>query len=346
MTAPEEYQPDQVAQGEAASPILQYLREVAAAMRGTLDSCRKHGEAPKVEEVHRLRTGTRRVEATLETLAREAGARGLGKAAEEARQRWLRQLKKVRRASGTVRDFDVHRELLADNFLPAVGEAKPDAAGAAQEPADGNSEEKAPLVRNDHVRDELMEQARALDAWLKTHRTDAARALCDTLRDHAERLLEAEQQFMVAIAKRRAIMRRAHRPAARLALEDYLRLMDAMPHLDAENLHDFRKGAKKARYVAESDEKDPAAVAMAKAIKRVQDAIGEWHDWDVVRGEAREALHDNGRSLVAQLEARTKRAYERAMRLTATMGRRFIGEWQALRPRRARSRRVTSRKSS
>jgi CHAD domain-containing protein len=342
MNAPEEYQPDQAAQGEGASPILQYLREVAAAMRGTLDACRKHGEAPKVEAVHHLRTGTRRVEATLETLAREAGARGLGKAAEEARQRWLRQLKKVRRASGTVRDFDVHRELLADNFLPAEN-ANSEAAPvdvAVEKPAAGESGETT-LERN-----ELTEQARELDAWLKAHRSEAAQALCDTLHDHAERLLDAEQQFMAAIAKRHSVTRRAHRPAARLALEDYLRLMDAMPHLDMENLHDFRKGAKKARYVAESDDTNAAAEAIAKAIKRVQDAIGEWHDWDVVRGEARQALHDGGRALEAQLEVRTKRAYERAMRITASMGRRFIGEWQALRPRGARSRRVTSRKSS
>jgi CHAD domain-containing protein len=322
--------------------MLQHLREVAAAMRGTLDACRKHGEAPKVEAVHHLRTGTRRVEATLETLAREAGARGLGKAAEDARQRWLRQLKKVRRASGTVRDFDVHRELLAENFLP-VDETKLDAgpdAATKELAATDSSEAIAP------VRSELTEQSHALDAWLKAHRSDAAQALRHTLDDHAARLLDAEQQFMAAIAKRRANTSRAHRPAARLALEDYLRLMDAMPHLDQENLHDFRKGAKKARYVAESDDKDPAAVAMAKAIKRVQDAIGEWHDWDVVRGEAHEALRGDGGALAAQLEARTKRAYERALRITTAMSRRFIGEWQTLRPRRARSRRVTPQKSS
>jgi CHAD domain-containing protein len=282
-----------------------------------------------VEAVHHLRTGTRRVEATLETLAREAGARGLNKAAEEARQRWLRQLKKVRRASGTVRDFDVHRELLADTFLPAEKEAKTDETAADTAP------QSPPLVT----------QARLLDAWLRSRRSDAAQALSKTLEDHAARLLDVEQQFLAAIAKSRSIYRRTHRPAARLALEDYLRLMDAMPHLDQENLHDFRKGAKKARYVAESDDKDPAAEAMAKTIKRVQDAIGDWHDWDVVRGEAREALHGGGAALEAELELRARRAYERALRITSTMGRRFIGEWQASRPRRARTSRATSRKS-
>jgi CHAD domain-containing protein len=339
MTEPAEYQPDEGTQTADASPMLEHLHEVAEAMRGTLDACRKHGEAPKVEAVHHLRTGTRRVEATLETLAREAGAHGLNKAAEEARQRWLRQLKKVRRAAGTVRDLDVHRELLADNFLPEADTA-PDKVAAelaeATAAAATGSVEITPLVQ----------QARSLDRWLKDRRSDAAQALCSTLDDHAERLLDAERQFMAAIAKSRSIRHHAHRPAARLALEDYLRLMDAMPLLDTENLHDFRKDAKKARYVAESDDQDPAAEAMAKAIKRVQDAIGEWHDWDVVRQEAIEALHDDGAALQAQLEARTKRAYERALRITTTMGRRFVGEWQASRFRRARSRRAPSRKSS
>src|SRR5882757_3017393 len=339
MTEPAEYQPDQDARSVDASPMLEHLREVAEAMRDTLDACRKHGQAPKVEAVHHLRTGTRRVEATLETLAREAGARGLGKPAEEVRQRWLRQLKKVRRAAGTVRDLDVHRELLADNFLPAADTA-PDKVAAEL------AEATAAAATGSVEITPLMQQARALDQWLKDQRSDAAQALCSTLDDHADRLLDVERQFMAAIAKRRSISRRAHRPAERLALEDYLRLMDAMPLLDKENLHDFRKGAKKARYVAESDDKDPAAEAMAKAIKRVQDAIGEWHDWDVVREEAREALQDDGRALEAELEARTQRAYQRAMRLTASMGRRFVGEWQSSRPHRARSRRVLPQKSS
>jgi CHAD domain-containing protein len=122
--------------------------------------------------------------------------------------------------------------------------------------------------------------------------------------------------------------------------------MDAMPLLDKENLHDFRKGAKKARYVAESDADDPAAGAIAKAIKRVQDAIGDWHDWVVVAEEAHEALGKDGALLERDLEARAQQAYERALRITSTAGRRFIGEWRASPPRRARSPRVSSKKSS
>lgn len=339
MTELAEYQPGQTTRTADASRVLQHLHAVAADMHEKLDACRKHGGAPKVEAVHHLRTGTRRVEATLETLAREAGKRGLGTQAEDARQRWLRQLKKVRRAAGTVRDLDVHRELLADNLLPAADSA-PDKVAAelteATESAAAGSVAVTPLI----------EQARSLDAWLNARRSVAADALCATLDDHARALLEAEQQFMDAIAQRRSVLQRAHRPADRLALEDYLRLMDAMPLLDKENLHDFRKGAKKARYVAESDDQDPAAEAMAKAIKRVQDAIGDWHDWEVVAEEAHEALGKDGAPLEADLETRAQQAYERALRTTSTTGRRFIGEWQALKPRRARSIRRTSKGSS
>ena len=329
MTESAEYQPEPSAQKAHTPPILVHLGEVAQTMREMLDVCRKDGHAPEVEEVHHLRTGTRRVEATLETLAREAGARGLGKAAEEARQRWLRQLKKVRRASGNVRDLDVHRELLAENFLP-----KAYALASAVASAGGNSEGPA-----------LITEARALDAWLKDRRAAAVDALRSTLNDHADRLLEDEKHFMTVIAQRRSLLNRPHRPAVRLALEDYLRLMDAMPLLDHENLHDFRKGAKKARYVAESDEEDASAKAMAKAIKRVQDAIGDWHDWEVVSEEAREALGDNGKTLQAKLDANTHHAYEHALHVTATQGRRFIGEWRASQPRRARRPRATSQKS-
>jgi CHAD domain-containing protein len=339
MTEPAEYQPGQTTRSTNAPPVLQHLRAVAAEMREKLDACRKQGDAPKVEAVHHLRTGTRRVEATLETLAREAGTHGLGTQAEEARQRWLRQLKKVRRAAGTVRDLDVHRDLLADNFLPAADSA-PDKVAAelteAAESAAAGSGAVTPLI----------EQARSLDAWLKVRRSVAADALCTTLDDHARALLEAEQQFMDAIGQRRSLLERAHRPADRLALEDYLRLMDAMPLLDKENLHDFRKGAKKARYVAESDDQSAAAEAMAKAIKRVQDAIGDWHDWEVVAEEAHEALGRDGALLQADLETRAQQAYERALRTTSTIGRRFIGEWRASQPRRGHRPRVTSKASS
>jgi CHAD domain-containing protein len=326
MTEAEEYQPKSTTPRQQPPATLAHLHTVAKEMRDKLDACREDGQHPKVQAVHHLRTGTRRVEAALETLAREAGARVLGQTIEDARQRWLKQLKKVRRACGNVRDLDVHRELLAKEFLPKEDSA-PDATAedlaVAAEHAGSDEQATTPVVH----------QARLLDRWLAAQRSDAAHSLTATLDGHSKRLREGEQRFFAACETRRGLGRRTTRSAARIALEDYLRLMDAMPHLDASNLHDFRKGAKKARYVAEAAPDDPEAQAMAKAIRRVQDAIGDWHDWEVLEAEAREALGADGLVLQEEIDQRVRRSYDRALRLTATMGRRFVGEWQALRQR-------------
>ena len=306
-------------------PVLEHLRKLAAEMREEVDACR-NDKPPKVDAVHHLRTGTRRVEATLETLAREAGARGLAQVTERARQRWMKQLKKVRRVAGTVRDLDVHRELLEENFPAASMDEK------------GNGAQGLSLP--------IIDQAQALDRWLKARRDTAADKLAGMLDGHVQRLLDAEQQFMTLITNGRSLARRPDRTAAQLAIEDYLRLMDRMPLLDKENLHDFRKSAKKARYVAESEENNAAAQAIAKTVKRVQDAIGEWHDVVVVAEEAREALGDGGGALHAELDRRAQQAYDRALRVTAIASRRLVGEWQAEHRRRRRTPRATSLKTS
>lgn len=347
MSEPAEYQPSSPslpASGERAQPsllptavtplpALRHLTAVSRVMHQMLEAClTEAGGPPDVESVHQLRSGTRRVEATLETLAREAGTRGLGARTEQARQRWLRQLKKVRQASGMVRDLDVHREILAEHYLPsqdlteesAVRELTATDAAASKPALKG-----AAKAHDEHA---LFRQARVLDRWLAARRTTAAEELRAALQQRDAKLAQAEQQFVTAWGARRSAAHGSRRPAALLALEDYLRLMDAMPHLDAENLHDFRKGAKKARYVAEAGEEDAAANAIAKAIKRVQDAIGDWHDWEVLAQESHEALKHDGAALEAELSHRVEHYYQRAMRTAATQGRRLVGEWLAMRP--------------
>jgi CHAD domain-containing protein len=44
-------------------------------------------------------------------------------------------------------------------------------------------------------------------------------------------------------------------------------------------LHQYRIVGKRARYLAELAGKDPEAVRMVQQLKRMQDVIGDWHDW-------------------------------------------------------------------
>ena len=56
------------------------LRELTAALKKNLEAC---GVDPEVEAVHNVRTGTRRIEAMLETIVRELGPQNAPVAGEE-----------------------------------------------------------------------------------------------------------------------------------------------------------------------------------------------------------------------------------------------------------------------
>ena len=153
-------------------------------------------------------------------------------ALEQPARAWLRQLKQIRRAAGAVRDLDVQRKLLENWIGKRVAEHR-DAGADASEPA-------------------ASKQAEMLDAWLKGERKHLAHGMQKQIRKRQQGLAERQGAFLAAIARVPLGRARTPRPADAVALEDFVRAADAMPLLDAENLHDFRKATKKARYVAES----------------------------------------------------------------------------------------------
>jgi CHAD domain-containing protein len=243
--------------------------------------------------VHRLRTGSRRLEAMLEAdLRAHPGAPW-----EQPARAWLRQMKHLRRAAGPVRDLDVHRKLLED----WVGKEPPD-----------SEEEK-------------------LDAWLKDERRRLAHGVQKQIRKKQRGLTERQAAFLAAFARKPRM--RTPRPADSVALEGFVRAADAMPVLDAENLHDFRKATKQVRYIAESG----AQGEVATALKRIQDAIGEWHDWLCLWQEAKSALGEDAPGLTDAFEREVERHFAAAMKTTQTMRARLTGEWMASRGKRLAS---------
>jgi CHAD domain-containing protein len=105
-----------------------------------------------------------------------------------------------------------------------------------------------------------------------------------------------------------------------------------MQQLYVDNLHDFRKGAKKARYMAETGG-DEYAGSVGKALKKLQDEIGDWHDWLVLAEEAHRALGDQGAELIARIEHKREQHYSSAMKTAERMRGRLMGEWRASAPR-------------
>jgi CHAD domain-containing protein len=276
-----------------------HLTATAEAFHTAVEQCVQDTDP---DAVHRVRTGSRRLQAMLEATLRE----NAGPALQQAAKTWLRPLKQIRRAAGEVRDLDVHRKLLegwASKDSPI-----PEAASATR----------------------LHEQAQVLDTWLKGERKHLAHGMQKQIRKRQQGLAEQQAGFLAAMGSVPPGSSRAARSADAVALEDFVRTADAMPLLDAENLHEFRKATKKARYVAESSAEGEAESSVAKALKRIQDAIGEWHDWVCLRDEAEAAVGKDAPELMAFLEHQVERHFVLAMKTTHTMRARLSGEWMAI----------------
>ena len=291
---------------------LAHLLPVADAFNAAVGQCIENADP---EAVHRVRTGSRRLQAMLEATLREAGP--AADALVRPTRAWLRELKQIRRAAGAVRDLDVQRKLL-ENW---VGEQIP-----KQDAAPGSSETSPPEMQAE------MKQAEMLDAWLKGERKHLAHGMQKQIRKRQQGLAKGQGALFTAMTRvplGRSIAPRsaAPRSAEAVALEDFVRASDAMPLLHAENLHDFRKATKKARYVAEVGAEGNSSVA--KALKRVQDAIGEWHDWVCLGEEAQAALGQDAPELTAAFTSEIERHFAAAVKTTQSMRGRLLGEWMA-----------------
>lgn len=308
---------------------LRKIQKLAAPLRENLSKC---ADDPDVDPVHDTRTGTRRLQATLEELLRETPEGDSGQKVRAAAAALMRQLKKIRRAAAPVRDLDVHRKLLDKLVKHALGEK------TKKEQREGTPDPLPPLIPDEPdllerpeagLRTSGLEQeADDLDAWLKHRRSQDA----DRLQAQANPLLTRFDKRLdeLAAAMRAATGRRATKPAGVVALDSFARLASEMQLLDASNLHDFRKGAKKARYVAElAAQGDKHADAIAKTLKKLQDEIGDWHDWLVLADEAHAALGDEETELAALIESEREKHFVAAMKTAAKLRGRLMGEWLA-----------------
>jgi CHAD domain-containing protein len=322
--------------GRGTNSELAAIRKLANALRANLAKC---AGDPNVDTVHDTRTGTRRLQATLENVVRETAEGASGDAVRDAAQAFMRQLKRIRRAAGAVRDLDVHRKLVEKvaELAPSAGSER---HGASTRTALVQAPGRPDLVETPEASlrtGGLPKQADDLDAWLKHQRV----AQAERLKTLAPKLLAKFDKRRIDLESamlRHPAKRRTTAPAV-LALDTFARLANEMQFLDGVNLHDFRKGAKKARYVAElAAGADSHAGAVGKTLKKLQDEIGDWHDWLVLADEAHAALDAAGAAeLIGKVEAKREEHFVAAMKTASKLRGRLMGEWLAA-GRRARGR--------
>ena len=66
--------------------------------------------------------------------------------------------------------------------------------------------------------------------------------------------------------------------------------------------------------------------ALLEGLRDMQDAIGEWHDWEELVGIANEVLdHGHKCGLLRELQLHADDSFDHAMRTAAAMRKRFLG---------------------
>lgn len=221
------------------------MREYATALEATMSATA--GE-PRKRQVHQLRTMVRRLEAQMALLGQIA-ALPEGEEAEALR----RELRKLRRAAGKVRDLDVLRGLLKSHTsLP----------------------KKA---------------AEVLREKLKRKREVKAVALQEKLMERLPKIVAQVEGLVQALGTANGLVLPDLKLLTMVERWTEGRIEASSPHLfDDNELHDARKVAKTARYMAESGANSPKARAVARHYEQVQEAGGQWHDWMELEEVARQ----------------------------------------------------------
>jgi CHAD domain-containing protein len=241
---------------------------------------------PPPNEVHKLRTTTRRVEAIISVLAQLEG--------KESR-RLLKSIEPVRKATGGVREMDV----MISNARKLARQSNGDSAARLVE--------QLQIAR----RHSAVELRRAIGKRRGTARKN--------LKDYI-RLVRAES----ARAKRTTSANgSAENDGIHTAAINVLRELGEWPPLNAENIHEFRLKVKALRYILQlSADANPA---LGDALGNVQRRIGDWHDWHQLQEIAREILNqERDNALLARISQTTTRRFGQALTAANALRRKYL----------------------
>lgn len=191
----------------------------------------------------------------------------------------LKMLNRIRRRAGKVRDLDVQLAALRSLKVP-------------QEPR-----------RKTQLMHRLIELRAKHEKKLRKLLTkNAIRDLRKRLKRGAKEVRPENSRDALTVA--RAMLKEVVRPAGPIS-EDLL--------------HQYRTVVKRARYAAEFAPKSAEATQFISQVKRLQDAVGNWHDWLILTQAAAKRLGDVGQSsLVAVLHNVTGSKFRHAVAAIST----------------------------
>jgi CHAD domain-containing protein len=250
--------------------------------RLVLEKC---GRKPARKNVHALRVVTLRLQAEVEqNLAEELLAGVEGKAIS----RFRRQAEKLRKALGPVRELDVWMDAL-EGLRTSL------------------SQNAGYVPRS--TGDAILGIER-LEERLKRKRRGSAKKLMAEIEKRGTDLVAASEEVEAALPE---YVGGEGKGMAQEIAARFREMSGEFSHLDAENLHEFRKGIRTVRYLAEAHAAGDAMCAqIAAQMKKMQAAIGEWHDWEALAREVRDRGAKDA-ALGELLDTVTAESYEAAI---------------------------------
>jgi CHAD domain-containing protein len=238
----------------------------------------KLSSKPRAENVHRFRTGTRRLQILLGELSPRL---------DRSQKKLLKLLGRIRKRAGKVRDLDVQLAALRSLKMP-------------REPR-----RKTQLVN--HLIELRSRQEKKLRKAVEE----------DAVREIRKRLKRASKNFSPEAS-------RDPLAVARGMLEGIAR-GDA-PVTEA-LLHQYRILSKRARYAAEFAEPSAESEQFIAELKRMQDVLGDWHDWLTLTQTASKHLGEvRESSLVAELHNVTGAKFRHAVAVLSQMRARGVAK--------------------
>lgn len=235
----------------------------------------KLSSAQPAETVHNFRTTTRRLQTLLQLLI---------PAQDRNQKKLLKMLDRIRKRAGRVRDVDVQIAALRSLKIP-------------QEPR-----RKTQLLQN------LLE--------IRVRHEKKLRKLLSksVIRELRKRLRRGAKQ--VNVETTRDPLASAGKLIAQIEIPQHSLKRGSLNHdlLTEEALHQYRILIKRARYAAEFAPRSTESTRFIAQLQRLQDAIGNWHDWMTLTNSATEQIGDISQSsLVALLRNVTGGKYRQAI---------------------------------
>ncbi len=216
--------------------------------------------------------------------------------------RLLKQLKTLRRRGGKVRDVDVQLLALRN-------------------------------IRVGHKR-EKMEVRRALEQLRKKRSRKLVKAVEAEIDSGLRKRLK--QTVAALTADGAGSGAKSHGGTLAIALDKFANLTAEYPPLREDNLHDFRMRCKRIRYLAEIEYDHPAVQQAVNLFKRIQDAIGEWHDWVNLAQTTEDVLASRNSPLLAAVRAGRQAKFSEALRITGDAKARLLNLQTAFKPHEVR----------